>query len=164
MSDRTKLLKKAVLTGVGATSSVDRVKDALKEAMQDLVKVGQDLLDDLEEKGKIKTESAQSFLKGFQDEAAKRTEGIEKKVSNKVGKELKKVARDLGVVTYDKYEALLERVAALEAHVGITTTEHIEEGECSGECEDHEVTEGHEVETEEHEGGGKKKRGKKNAE
>jgi hypothetical protein len=44
MSDRTKLLKKAVLTGVGATSSVDRVKDALKDAMQDLVKVGQELI------------------------------------------------------------------------------------------------------------------------
>lgn len=159
MSDRTKLLKKAVLTGVGATSSVDRVKDALKEAMQDLVKVGQDLLEDLEEKGKIKTESAQSFLKGFQDEAAKRTEGIEKKVSSKVGKELKKVAKDLGVVTYEQYEALLERVAVLEEHVGITEAEHI--GEDDESAESNESHEGHEHDEEGQEGGGKKKRNKR---
>lgn len=164
MSDRTKLLKKAVLTGVGATSSVDRVKDALKEAMQDLVKVGQDLLEDLEEKGKIKTESAQSFLKGFQDEAAKRTEGLEKKVSSKVGKELKKVAKDFGFVTYEQYETLLERVAVLEEHAGITQAEHIEDGEAC--CEGHEEheeqgAEEHEVH-DEHEGNGKKKKGKRN--
>ena len=50
MSDRTKLLRKAVLTGVGATANVDRVRDALNEAMQDLVKVGRDLFDDLRRK------------------------------------------------------------------------------------------------------------------
>lgn len=93
MSDRTKLLKKAVLTSVGASSNVERVKDALKEAMQDLVKVGQELIDDLEEKGKIKTESAQSFLKGLSDEAAKRTGGLEKKVSNKFQKKIRDAAR-----------------------------------------------------------------------
>ena len=161
MSDRTKLLKKAVLTGVGATSSVDRVKDALKEAMQDLVKVGQDLLEDLEEKGKIKTESAQSFLKGFQDEAAKRTECIEKKVSSKVGKELKKVAKDLGVVTYEQYEALLERVAVLEEHVGITEAEHIATEEGDESAESNESHDGHEHDEDGQEGGGKKKRNKR---
>lgn len=134
MSDRTKLLKKAVLTGVGATSSVDRVKDALKDAMQDLVKVGQELIDDLEEKGKVKTESAESFLKGFKDEAVKRTEDIEKQVSAKVSKTMKKAAKEFGFVTMEQYEQLLERLALVEEHAGITQPEHIgddqgEEGE-----------------------------------
>ncbi len=125
MSDRTKLLKKAVLTGVGATSSVDRVKDALKDAMQDLVKVGQDLLDDLEEKGKIKTESAESFLKTFTDEAVKRTEGVEQQVSSKFSKTMKKAAKEFGFVTMEHYEQLLERLAVLEHHAGVTKPEHI---------------------------------------
>jgi gamma-glutamylcysteine synthetase len=134
MSDRTKLLKKAVLTGVGATSSVDRVKDALKDAMQDLVKVGQELIEDLEEKGKVKTESAESFLKGFKDEAVKRTEDIEKQVSAKVSKTMKKAAKEFGFVTMEQYEQLLERLALVEEHAGITQPEHIgddqaEEGE-----------------------------------
>jgi gamma-glutamylcysteine synthetase len=127
MSDRTKLLKKAVLTSVGATSSVDRVKDALKDAMQDLVKVGQELIDDLEEKGKVKTESAESFLKGFKDEAVKRTEDIEKQVSAKVSKTMKKAAKEFGFVTLEQYEQLLERLALVEEHAGITQPEHIED-------------------------------------
>ncbi len=136
MSDRTKLLKKAVLTGVGATSSVDRVKDALKDAMQDLVKVGQELIDDLEEKGKVKTESAESFLKGFKDEAVKRTEDIEKQVSAKVSKTMKKAAKEFGFVTMEQYEQLLERLALVEEHAGITQPEHIGDDQ-SEEGEDH---------------------------
>jgi len=120
MSDRTKLLKKAVMTGVGATANVDRVKDALNEAMQDLVKVGRDLFEDLEEKGKVKTDTVESFLKGLQDEAAKRTGGFEAKVSAKVGKNVKKAARDFGLVTLEDYEELLARVAALEEAQGIS--------------------------------------------
>ncbi|HNN64480.1 MAG TPA: hypothetical protein PKH78_15605, partial [Candidatus Obscuribacter sp.] len=118
MSDRTKLLKKAVLTSVGASSNVERVKDALKEAMQDLVKVGQELIDDLEEKGKIKTESAQSFLKGLSDEAAKRTGTIEKKVSGKFQKKVKDAAREFGFVSLDQYEEVVERLKTLENHLG----------------------------------------------
>jgi polyhydroxyalkanoate synthesis regulator phasin len=120
MSDRTKLLKKAVLTGVGATSNVDRVKDALNEAMQDLVKVGRELFEDLEEKGKVKTDTVESFLKGLQDEAAKRTGGLEAKVSAKVGKNVKKAAKDFGLVTLEEYEDLLARVSALEEAQGIS--------------------------------------------
>ncbi|MGH7784199.1 MAG: hypothetical protein ACREO5_10215, partial [Candidatus Binatia bacterium] len=81
MSERTKLLKKAVLAGVGASSNVDRIKAALSDAMQDLVKVAHDLIDDLEDKGKVKAETVQQFLKNVQDEATKRTQDAEKKVS-----------------------------------------------------------------------------------
>ncbi|CAN5610040.1 hypothetical protein BH11CYA1_BH11CYA1_40080 [soil metagenome] len=143
MSDRTKLLKKAVLTGVGATSSVDRVKDALKDAMQDLVKVGQDLIDDLEEKGKVKTDSAESFLKGFKDEAVKRTEDIEKQVSAKVSKTMKKAAKEFGFVTMEQYESLLERLALVEEHAGITQPEHISEDEAGEGAEDGEEHQNH---------------------
>ena len=129
MSDRTKLLKKAVLTGVGATSNVDRVKDALNEAMQDLVKVGRDLFEDLEEKGKVKTDTVESFLKGLQDEAAKRTGTLESKVSAKVGKDVKKAAKNFGLVTLEEYEELLARVAALEEAQGITHTPSNHDGE-----------------------------------
>lgn len=54
MSERTELLKRAVLTSVGAGTNVDHIKLALTDAMQDLVKVGQNLLDDLEEKEKLR--------------------------------------------------------------------------------------------------------------
>ncbi|MBS1990653.1 MAG: hypothetical protein JSS86_23360 [Cyanobacteria bacterium SZAS LIN-2] len=129
MSDRTKLLKKAVMTGVGATSNVDRVKDALNEAMQDLVKVGRELFDDLEEKGKVKTDTVESFLKGLQDEAAKRTGGLEAKVSAKVGKDVKKAAKNFGLVTLEEYEELLQRVVALEEAQGITHTPSNNDGD-----------------------------------
>ncbi|MBU6455382.1 MAG: hypothetical protein KGS72_26660 [Cyanobacteria bacterium REEB67] len=140
MSDRTKLLRKAVLTGVGATANVDRVRDALNEAMQDLVKVGRDLFDDLEEKGKVKSETVDSFIKGLQEEAAKRTGGFESKVSAKVGKNVKKAAKDFGLVTVEQYESLLARVESLEAHNGITppqaeAEEAVEENHENGDSE-----------------------------
>lgn len=119
MSERSKYLKKAVLTSVGASSNAERVKEALKEAMQDLIKVGQELIDDLEEKGKIKTESAQSFLKGLSDEAAKRTGGIEKKVSTKLQKKVKEAAREFGFVSADQYDEVVTRLKNLEDHLGI---------------------------------------------
>ena len=78
MNERTKLLKKAVMTGVGASTNVDRIKTALDDAMRDLLKVGQGLFDDLEEEGKEKTESLQDFLKNLQKEAGKRTAQVEK--------------------------------------------------------------------------------------
>lgn len=113
MSERTTLIKKAVLTSVGASSNFDRIKDALEGAMQDLVKVGQDLIDDLEEQGKVKTENAQSFIRGLQDEATKKTGKLEAKVS--VG--VRSKAKDLGLVTREEYEELLERIEALETSV-----------------------------------------------
>ncbi|HEY9871702.1 MAG TPA: hypothetical protein V6D08_21270 [Candidatus Obscuribacterales bacterium] len=114
MSERTKLLKKAVLTGVGATTNVDRVKTAVREAMDDLVKVGHDLLDDLESKGKVKAESVQNFLRNLQDEAAKRTNDFSKTASSKVQSSMKKAAKELGLLTRDDLDELLERLNALE--------------------------------------------------
>ncbi|MBZ0188362.1 MAG: hypothetical protein K8F91_19095, partial [Candidatus Obscuribacterales bacterium] len=95
MSERTTLIKKAVLTSVGATSNFERVKIALEDAMQDIVKVGQDLMEDLEREGKVKTENAQSFLKGLQDEASKKTEKVTVKVQD--------AAKDLGFVSRREY-------------------------------------------------------------
>ncbi len=158
MSDRTKLLKKAVLTSVGASSNVDRVKDALKEAMQDLVKVGQDLIDDLEEKGKIKTDSAQSFLKGFSDEAAKRTGDIEKKLQNKLQKKVKEAARGIGFISLDQYEEIVDRLKAIESHLGITPP--VKACEDAVEC-DVEAEGDHEAGDAEAETSGKKKKGKR---
>ncbi|MBX9667697.1 MAG: hypothetical protein K2X93_08775 [Candidatus Obscuribacterales bacterium] len=119
MSERTTLIKKAVLTSVGATSSIDRIKTALNDAMQDVVKIGQDLVTELEEQGKIKTDNAQSFLKGLQDEATKRTGEIERKVTEKVQEK----ARDFGFVSREEYEELIERLEALEKASGLTPAE-----------------------------------------
>lgn len=118
MSERTKLLKKAVMTGVGATTSVDRIKSAINDAMQDLVKVGHDLLDELEDRGKNKTENVQQFLKTLQEEAGRKTLDVEKKVSGNVKGGIKKTAKELGLVTREEYEELLERVNALEEENG----------------------------------------------
>jgi polyhydroxyalkanoate synthesis regulator phasin len=117
MSERTKLFKKAVLAGVGATSNVERVKSALSEAMEDLVKVGQELLDELEDKGKGKTENFQHFLRNLQDEAGKRTQDAEKKVSLKVHGSTKKAAKELGIATQEDVAEILERLHALEEAV-----------------------------------------------
>jgi polyhydroxyalkanoate synthesis regulator phasin len=123
MSERTKLLKKAVMTSVGATSSVDRIKTALNDAMQDLVKVGHGLLDDLEIKGKNQTESAQDFIKTFQTEAGKRTTEMEKTVSVKMQDQVKKTARELGLATKDEVEEILDRLHELEEAAGISEPE-----------------------------------------
>ncbi|HEY9787405.1 MAG TPA: hypothetical protein V6D17_18595 [Candidatus Obscuribacterales bacterium] len=131
MSERTKLLKKAVLTGVGATTSVDRIKSALEEAMNDLVKVGQDLLEDLEDKGKNRTEGVQNFLKNLKDEAEKRTYDVEKKVSGKVQVSMKKAAKDIGLVTREDWDELIDRLAAIEEHVGVTNSDEETEGKKS---------------------------------
>jgi len=114
MSERTKLLKKAVLTSVGASTNVDRIKDALQAAMDDLVKVGQDLLEDLEEKGKVKADSVQNFIKNLQADAGKKTGEFEKKVSSKVQVNIKKAVKDVGLVTREELEELHDRLTALE--------------------------------------------------
>jgi polyhydroxyalkanoate synthesis regulator phasin len=114
MSEKTELLKKYVLTTVGATTSVDRIKTALNDAVTDLVKVGQDLLEELETKGKDKADSVQDFLKNFQTEAKLKTSDIEQKVSTRVQEEVKKAAKDLGLVTREEFEEVLERVSELE--------------------------------------------------
>src|SRR2546430_271342 len=114
MSERTKLLKKAVLTGVGASSNVDRIKKAINEAMEDLVEVGQDLLTDLESKGKDKTENLQQYLKTLQEEASRRTNDLQGQVSSKVHVSVKKAAKKLGLVTREEYDELLERLATIE--------------------------------------------------
>ena len=115
MSESTTLIKKAVLTSVGATSNFDRVKTAINEAMKDLVKVGTELIDELEEQGQVKTENAQNFLKNVKEEATKKSEEIESKVSTKV----RSAAKDLGFVSRREYEELLERVEALETSLGV---------------------------------------------
>ena len=121
MSEQKKLLKKAVMAGVGASASVDRIRTALNDVMQDLVKVGQELFDELETKGKDKTDT---FSKGFskelkklQEEAARRTAEAEKNVSNKVQGGTKRVAHDAGLATREDLEEIVERLAALEEAV-----------------------------------------------
>jgi len=114
---RKKLIKKAVLAGVGASNSVDRIKTALNDAMQDLVKVGHDLLDEMEGKGKEKTENVQNFLKNLQDEATQRTHDVEKKVTSKVQISTKKAVKELGLITREEFDELHERLTTLEEAV-----------------------------------------------
>jgi len=119
MSERTKLLKKAVMTGVGGATNVDRIKSAIKDAMNDLVKVGQDLLDDLEEKGTNKTDSVQQFMKNLKSETEKKGFEVEKKVSTNVKGSMKKAAKELGLITREDWEELYERIAAIEDAEGV---------------------------------------------
>jgi polyhydroxyalkanoate synthesis regulator phasin len=132
MSERTALIKKAVLTSVGATSSLDRIKAALDDAMQDIVKVGQDLLDDLEEQGKVKAENAQTFLRGLQDKASEKTGQIEEKVSERV----KEKAKVFGFVTREEFEEVLERLNALEGNDAGTASKKSKSKKSKEESED----------------------------
>ncbi|MGD9681523.1 MAG: hypothetical protein AB7W16_10090 [Candidatus Obscuribacterales bacterium] len=132
MSERTTLIKKAVLTSVGATSNFERVKMALEDAMQDIVKVGQDLIEDLEKEGKVKADNAQSFIKGLQDEASKKTEKVTVRVQG--------AAKDLGFISRREYETLLERIENIEQHLNIeppscASAEIIDETETGEESE-----------------------------
>jgi polyhydroxyalkanoate synthesis regulator phasin len=129
MSERMKLLKKAVLTSVGAGTNVERVKTALNEAVQDLMKVGQTLMDELEEKGKVKTNSAQDFLKNLQSEALKKTGEVEKKVSSKVTVGMKKAIRELGLITQEDWDELYERLASIEEALGVASGDSNGSGE-----------------------------------
>lgn len=118
MSERTKLLKKAVLTGVGATTNGERIKAALTEAMDDLVKIGQELLDELESRGKVKAKSAQDFVKNMRDEAGRRSNEVEKRVSSKVQDSMQKAAREFGLATRQDIEEILDRLERLEEPSG----------------------------------------------
>ncbi len=115
MSERTKLLKKAVLTGVGATTNGERIKAALTEAMDDLVKIGQELLDELESRGKVKAKSAQDFVKNLRDEAGRRSGEVEKRVSSKVHDSMQKAAREFGLATRGELDEIIERLEHLES-------------------------------------------------
>jgi len=115
MSERTKLLKKAVMTGVGATTNGDRIKSALQEAMQDLVKIGQELIEELEDRGKLKAKNAQDFIETLKDEAKNRSGQFEKQVSGKVQTSMQRAARDFGLATTQEVEELRERIEELEA-------------------------------------------------
>ena len=129
MSERTKLLKKAVLTSVGASTNVERIKSALSDAMQDLVKVGQDLIDDLEDKGKVKASEVETFLHGLKDEAGKKTGEYGGKMSGRVQDGVKKAAKEFGLITREEYEELLDRVNELESALhGDEDGEHTEGG------------------------------------
>lgn len=128
-NDRVKIFKKAVLAGVGATSNVERVKAALSDAMEDLVKVGQDLLDELEDKGKGKTENFQHFLRNLQDEAGKRTQDAEKKVSSKFSGSTQKAAKEFGIATHEDLSEILERLHALEEAVHGPSEDESEDGD-----------------------------------
>ena len=110
MTERTELLKKAVLTGVGATTNVERVKSALSEALEDLSKVGSELIEDLEAKGKDKTQSLESTLKNFKEEVNKRKGDLEGQVYSAIRKAIK----EFGLITRDDLEDISERLDNIE--------------------------------------------------
>ncbi len=119
------------MTGVGGATNVDRIKSAITEAMNDLVKVGQDLLDDLEEKGNTKTDSVQQFIKNLKAETEKKGFEVEKKVSSNVKGSMKKAAKELGLITREDWDELYERIAAIEDAVGVAAGEEESEGKKS---------------------------------
>ena len=119
------------MTGVGGATNVDRIKSAITEAMNDLVKVGQDLLDDLEEKGTNKTDSVQQFIKNLKSETEKKGFEVEKTVSSNVKGSMKKAAKELGLITREDWEELYERIAAIEDAVGVAAGDEEQEGKKS---------------------------------
>jgi polyhydroxyalkanoate synthesis regulator phasin len=111
LSERAELIKKAVLAGVGATANVERIKAALNEAFEDLSRVGQDLVDDLHESGKGKTEQVQIFLENLQEEAAKRSAKFGKQATVST----KKMVQEFGLATHDDIKEILERLRSIES-------------------------------------------------
>jgi hypothetical protein len=62
-------------------------------------------------------------LKNFQTEASKRSTEMEKTISTKVQTEMKKAAREIGLVTQEDWEELCERLSDMEEALGIEESE-----------------------------------------
>ena len=87
-------IKKAILTGIGATSSKEVIKKAAVGLYDDVQKITHNLLKELEEKGKLKTKETKKLILELQ----KKSEGEKVKIYKKLekeGKGLFNTAREL---------------------------------------------------------------------
>jgi polyhydroxyalkanoate synthesis regulator phasin len=86
------MLKEILYTTIGATT-------ILKEKVEEEVKK-------LEEKGKIKTDDAKSFLESLESKGKEEDEKMKQKLKNTI----KEIFDDLGVATKDDLEKLKEEM------------------------------------------------------
>lgn len=92
--NKLEVLQKAIMTGIGVTTSKEVIKKAATHLYDDIQKIIKDLISDLEEKGKIKTKEAKILVKELQKKSDVEKEKIYKKLQ-KDGKHLLKTARDI---------------------------------------------------------------------
>ena len=92
--DKLKLIQKAILTGIGVAASKDSIKKAAKGIYNDVQKIVQNLLKELEESGEIKTNQTKKIIKELQKKSEVEKDRIYKKLQ-KEGKTLLKSAKEI---------------------------------------------------------------------
>ena len=92
--NRLQVIQKAILTGIGVTTSKEVIKKAAIGLYDDIQKIVQDLLTELEEQGKLKTKETKMLLKELQKKSQVEKERIYKKLQ-KDSKSLLKTAKDI---------------------------------------------------------------------
>lgn len=70
-SDNKKILEKAILAGIGVASSKELVKKAIHGIYDDIQKILNELVDELEVKGELKTKETKDLLKQIQERSDK---------------------------------------------------------------------------------------------
>ena len=95
--DKLKLIQKAILTGIGATTSKETIKKAANGIYSDIQKIVRDLLKQLENSGEIKTKEARKIIKELQEKSETEKEKIYKKLQ-KEGKTLLKSIKEIIVI------------------------------------------------------------------
>ncbi len=78
-----RLIQKAIMTGIGATVSQERIKKVAYGIYDDIQKMVLDLVKDLEKKGEIKTQETKAIIKDLQ----KKSESEKAKIYKRLQKE-----------------------------------------------------------------------------
>lgn len=92
--NRLKIIQKAIMAGIGVTTSKELIKKAAIGLYDDIQKIVKDLLGELEEQGKLKTKETKILITELQ----KKSEIEKIKIYNKLQKDSKnlfKTAKDI---------------------------------------------------------------------
>ena len=92
-------IQKAILTGIGATTSKEVIKKAAIGLYDDVQKIIHDLLNQLERKGKLKAKETKRLIKEFQKKSEIEKPKIYKKLE-KEGRSLLNTAKDIIVTPF----------------------------------------------------------------
>lgn len=79
-SDNKKILEKAILAGIGVASSKELVKKAIHGIYDDIQKILNELVDELEAKGELKTKETKDLLKQIHERSEKERKKIFKEL------------------------------------------------------------------------------------
>ncbi|OGI19483.1 MAG: hypothetical protein A3B68_04120 [Candidatus Melainabacteria bacterium RIFCSPHIGHO2_02_FULL_34_12] len=107
--DKLELIHKAIMAGIGATTSKEKIRKTAMGIYDDIQKIITGLLKDLESKGKLKAKEAKSLLKDLQ----KKSEVEKIKIYKKLQKEGKSLFKSTRNIVLTPLSALKEITSSL---------------------------------------------------